>query len=305
VTFAGVGGLDDVKKTVHRMIILPQMRPGIYERYGRQACGGILFYGPPGCGKTLMARATAGECHLPFYNIRIEDIVDPYFGISERNLHASFAEARAHSPCVLFLDEIDAIAYARRKQHASVGRGLVDQMLQEMDAIGSANQSVLIMAATNAPWDVDDALLRPGRFDRRIFVPPPDATARHAILKLLLARVPTGALDLAEVARGTAMFSGADLRALVERAVDLVIEEALESQAEPPVEMRHLQSAQAGLRPTTLDWLGRARNYVEFANQDERYEDIARYLNSTEVRGSAPSRWRAIFGRWREGGDRD
>lgn len=284
VTFADVGGLAEVKKLIHRLIILPQMRPELYQRYGRKGGGGVLLFGPPGCGKTLLARATAGECQLPFLNIRIEEILDPYFGISERNLHGAFVQARSQAPCVLFIDELDALAYARRKLHASVGRSLVDQLLQELDAIGAENHQILILAATNAPWDVDDALLRPGRFDRRIFVPPPDEAARVEILKRLLADLPSEKLDLSWLAKETALFSGADLKALVDGAVDEVIEEALETQGEPPIAMRHLEHVRAGLRPTTVDWLSRARHYVQFANQDERYNDIAALLGTHEVR---------------------
>lgn len=284
ISFVSVGGLDEVKKTIHRLIILPLMRPDLYQRYGKKPGGGVLLYGPPGCGKTLLARATAGECQLPFLNVRIEDILDPYMGVSERNLHEAFAQARANAPCVVFIDELDAMAYARRKQGSSAARTLVDQMLQELDAIGAENRSLLVMAATNAPWDVDDTLLRPGRFDRRIFVPPPDETARTQILKLLLFQIPSAGLDLRRLAQSTPLFSGADLRALVEQAVDLIIDEALSNQTEPPLTMRQLDIAQMRVRPTTLDWLERARNYVEFANRDDRYTEIAAFLQSREVR---------------------
>ena len=283
-TFADVGGLDDVKKTIHRTIVLPYQRPDLYQRYGRRAGGGILLFGPPGCGKTLLARATAGECGLPFSNVRIEEIVDPYFGISERNLHDAFVQARRFAPCVLFLDELDALAFARRKHTGSVGRQLVDQVLQELDAIGADNEGILVLAATNAPWDVDEALKRPGRFDRVLFVPPPDADARRRILELHLRERPHERIDLRGVARRTPLFSGADLRALVERAVDAVIEEALDSDGEPPLAQRHLDAALRGFRPSTLEWLETARNYVEFANQGGRYDEVARFLVSREAR---------------------
>lgn len=285
-TFAEVGGLDEVKKTIHRTIILPYQRADLYEKYGRRAGGGILLFGPPGCGKTLLARATAGECGLPFSNIRIEEILDPFFGVSERNLHDAFVQARRYAPCVLFLDEIDAIAFARRKHSGSVGRPLVDQVLQELDAIGADNEGILVLAATNAPWDVDEALKRPGRFDRLIFVPPPDAPARAAILGLHLAGRPAETLDLKAIAKRTPLFSGADLRALVERAVDRVIDEALDAPAgeEPRLGQRHLEAALEGFRPTTLEWLETARNYVEFANQGGRYDEVSRFLLSREVK---------------------
>jgi SpoVK/Ycf46/Vps4 family AAA+-type ATPase len=290
VTFADVGGLDEVKKTIHRRIVLPFRRPELYATYGRRAGGGVLLFGPPGCGKTLLARATAGECGVPFLNVRMEEVLDPYFGQSERNLHAAFETARAQAPCVLFLDELDAIAYSRRKHRGAAGRPLVDQLLQELDSIGAENRNLLVLAATNALWDVDDALLRPGRFDRLVFVPPPDAAARQEVLAVLLRGKPQAGVDLAALAGATALWSGADLRAMVERAVDRVIEEALESGSEPPLSGGHLQAALADTRPSTLEWLHRAKSYVEFSNQAGLYEDVAAFLRSKEAK--AAKRWK-------------
>ncbi|MFD3402193.1 tetratricopeptide repeat protein [Kribbella sp. NPDC058693] len=283
-TFDQVGGMEEIKRVIHRMVILPLSRPELYEKYGRKSGGGVMLYGPPGCGKTLLARATAGECGLPFINVRIEDVMDPYLGVSERNLHAAFERARANGPCVLFLDELDALAFARHKHGGSEARRLVDVLLQELDAIGSENDGLLVLAATNAPWDVDEAMLRPGRFDRVIFVPPPDEPARADILTVLTKDVPADGLDLKGLAAQTPMFSGADLRALIERGVDKVIDEALTSGGEPPLDMRHLTEALAAVKPSTLDWLHRVRSYIEFANQSERYDDVAAYLKSRDVR---------------------
>jgi SpoVK/Ycf46/Vps4 family AAA+-type ATPase len=282
ITFEHVGGLDAVKKAIHRTIVLPFQRPDLYERYGRRAGGGVLLYGPPGCGKTLLARATAGECGVPFLNVRMEDVLDPMYGVSERRLHDAFMDARLRSPCVLFIDELDAIAFARRKQAGSAGRALVDQLLQELDAIGSDNQGMLVLAATNAPWDVDDALKRPGRFDRVVFVSPPDVPARRRILELALEDRPQADLDLDALARRTALFSGADLRSLVERAVDAVIDEAIEHGDDVPIRGAHLEHALRDARATTTDWLRTARNYVEFANHGGRYDDVLAYLDSPE-----------------------
>jgi AAA+ superfamily predicted ATPase len=283
-TFDQVGGMDEIKRVIHRMVILPLSRPELYQKYGRRSGGGVMLYGPPGCGKTLLARATAGECGLPFVNVRIEDVMDPYLGVSERNLHAAFERARASAPCVLFLDELDALAFARHKHGGSESRRLVDVLLQELDAIGSENDGLLVLAATNAPWDVDEAMLRPGRFDRVIFVPPPDEPARADILSVLLKAVPSADLDLKALATQTPMFSGADLRALVERSVDRVIDEALSTGGEPPVSMTHLTESLSQVTPSTLDWLHRVQAYVEFANHAERYDDVAKYLRTRDVR---------------------
>jgi AAA+ superfamily predicted ATPase len=284
VTFADVGGHEAVKQLVNRRIVLPFQRPELYQRYGRGSGGGVLLYGPPGCGKTLLARATAGECGVEFSNVRIEEILDPYLGVSERNLHEAFQRARGRAPCVLFLDELDAIGFARRRHTGSAGRPLVDQLLQELDAIGADNQRLLILAATNAPWDVDDALKRPGRFDRVLFVPPPDLEGRLAILRILLAGKPNDGIDLSDLAARTPLFSGADLRALIERGLDQAIEEALASGGEPPLSQRHLEPVLRDLRPSTLDWLARARNFVEYANRAEQYREVEEFLATSEVR---------------------
>ena len=207
--------------------------------------------------------------------MRIEDVLDPYIGVSEGNLHAAFEAARANAPCVLFLDELDAVAYARRKQQGGGARALVDQLLQELDAIGSDNSQVLVLAATNAPWDVDDALKRPGRFDRLVFVPPPDAAGARADPRAAPRRPAHRRRSTSpRYAARTPLFSGADLRHLAERAVDSAIDETLASGGDVPSRDAHLDAALAALAPTTLDWLATARNYVEFANESGRYDDV-------------------------------
>lgn len=282
--FSDIGGMDDVKAVIRRQVLLPLTRADLLRRYGRRSGGGVLLYGPPGCGKTMIARAIAGECALPFVNVRIEDILDPFLGVSERNLHAAFVAAREMAPSVLFLDELDALAYARARQRGAGSRQLVSVLLEELDAIGSDNTGVLILAATNSPWDVDEALQRPGRFDRTIFVPPPDAPARAAILSLFVGRVEGAEVDVGPIAAATDLFSGADLRRLVDDAVDGLIDVALDSGHEPSLRTDAVLARVGRVRPTTLEWLQRAEAYVEFANSTERYDDVAGYLKRAEVR---------------------
>ncbi|MEH3067578.1 MAG: AAA family ATPase [Aeromicrobium erythreum] len=284
LTFAEVGGMDDVKKLLHRMIILPFVRPELYAKYNRSAGGGVLLYGPPGCGKTLLARAIAGECGLPFFSVGIDDVVSPFQGQAELNVSEIFAQARDLRPAVVFIDEIDAIGYARQRAQGEMGRRLTNALLQELDGVGRSTEGLLVLAASNAPWDVDSALLRPGRFDRRVFVPPPDEAAREAILDVRLRGVETSGVDLRALARATELFTGADLRATVERALDDVIETVLDTGEEIPVGQQHLTSALAQVTPSALDWLARARDYVEFSNASGQWADVESYLGQRAVR---------------------
>lgn len=145
----------------------------------------MLLYGPPGCGKTFMAKATAGECRAAFFPIHIADILDKYIGVSEQNLRDLFDNARAHKPSILFFDEIDTVGFNRSKSSSSM-RGMIDTFLAEMEGIDTSTDQLLVIGATNMPWDVDDALKRPGRFDRLVFVSPPDEEAREHMFRLKL-----------------------------------------------------------------------------------------------------------------------
>ncbi len=281
VTFADVGGLDDIKKQIHKRIILPFQKPSLFARFKRRAGGGILLYGPPGCGKTLLARATAGECGAAFFSVAINDILDMYIGESERKLHAIFELAREKAPSVLFFDELEALGGRREYTRESSSSKLVSQFLTEMDGFAQGNHGVLILAATNVPWAIDPAFRRPGRFDRVLFVPPPDRPARAAILELLLADRPTaGAIDVESLATATSGFSGADLGNLVETASDEAIEASLERGTEVPIGARHLKAAKAEVKPTTLEWLTTARNYARYANEGGQYDEVLAFLKA-------------------------
>jgi len=278
IRFADIAGMDDLKKTIRLQIIEPFLRPGLFAKFRKRAGGGILLYGPPGCGKTMMARAVATECRASFLAIGISDVMSMWTGESERNLGALFEKARSEKPCVLFFDELDALAFARSKASSEHSRKIVNEFLAQLDGFDSENSEVLVLAATNMPWDVDAAMKRPGRFARQVFVPPPDEAARAHIIELNLKDVPHDAVDGGAIALATQHFSGADIAELIERAKELVIADHIAGQTERVVTQADLESAAANLKPSTLDWLRTARNLVKYAGADDTYVDVDRYL---------------------------
>jgi SpoVK/Ycf46/Vps4 family AAA+-type ATPase len=202
-----------------------------------------------------------------------------WIGSSERNLHSLFEQARDSKPCVLFFDEVDALGASRSDmRHSASNRQIINQFLTEMDSVNSSNEGVLILGATNAPWHLDPAFRRPGRFDRVLFIPPPDAPARSAILSLLCQGKPTEKIDFDYLASRTAEFSGADLKAVVDTAVEGKLQEALKTGAPKPLTTKDLAAAILTLRPTTKEWFASARNYALYSNVGGIYDDIVKYM---------------------------
>jgi transitional endoplasmic reticulum ATPase len=283
VRFSSIVGMEDLKKTIRIKIIEPFLNPGMFQRFRKQAGGGILLYGPPGCGKTMIARAVANECNAEFISVGISDVLNMWMGESERNLASIFAKARAQAPCVLFFDELDALAYSRSKANSEHTRTIVNEFLAQLDGIGQDNKGLLILAATNMPWDVDPAMKRPGRFSRQIFVPPPDAEARQRMLEVKLTGVPCEALDYAAIARQTAHYSGADIDGLIELAKEAALEDNIVNRRERSLTASDFTHALTSVQPSTVEWLRTARNLVKYAGDDGSYRDVESYLKKTKM----------------------
>jgi transitional endoplasmic reticulum ATPase len=278
INFNDVGGMEKVKEEIRLKIIHPLAHPELYKAYGKAIGGGILMYGPPGCGKTYLARATAGEIKASFIAVGINDVLDMWIGNSERNLHELFEQARNHTPCVLFFDEVDALGASRGDMRHHAGRQLINQFLAEMDGVKTSNEGVLILAATNAPWHLDSAFRRPGRFDRILFVPPPDAEARASVLRLQCKGKPLEEIDYDHAAKKTEHFSGADLKAVVDVAIERKLQEAMKTGVPKPLTTKDIIAAAGTLKPTTKEWFATARNYALYSNQGGIYDDILQHL---------------------------
>lgn len=278
ITFADVGGMDALKEEIRLKIIYPLTHAEMFKAYGKAIGGGILMYGPPGCGKTHLARATAGEVKAGFISVGIHDVLDMWIGNSERNLHSLFEQARRNAPCVLFFDEVDALGASRTDMKTSAGRHLINQFLSELDGVKASNEGVLILGATNAPWHLDSAFRRPGRFDRILFVPPPDAPARAAVLRLQLKGKPQDEVEFDTVGKKCDGFSGADLKAVVDIAIENKLRDAMKTGTPTPIRTKDLLAAAGTQKATTREWFATAKNYALYSNQGGTYDDILKYL---------------------------
>ncbi len=278
LAFADVGGMDAVKDEIRRKIIFPLQNPEIFKAYGKKLGGGVLLYGPPGCGKTMLARATAGEIKAAFLSVGIHQILDMWIGNSEKRMHELFESARRHAPAVLFFDEVDALAADRNDLRGSAGRTLINQFLAELDGNVGDNDGLLILGATNAPWHLDPAFRRPGRFDRILFVPPPDEPARKAVVEVMAKDKPVGQLDAAKLAAKTKDFSGADLKAVFDITIERLMERAMKEGGIVPISTGELLDSAKQVKPSTRAWFESAKNYALYANQGGFYDDVLDYL---------------------------
>ena len=282
IQLADVGGMREVKERLMVSFLAPMRNPEMRKLYGKSLKGGILLYGPPGCGKTFIGRAIAGEMGAQFINVGLADVLDMYIGQSERNLHELFQVARRNAPVVIFLDEIDAIGQKRSLTRHSAMRSTVNQLLTELDGVSDSNEGVYVVGATNQPWDVDPALRRPGRFDRTLLVLPPDQEAREAIFRYHLKDRPVEGIDPAALAKRSDGYSGADIEHVCETAAERAMMEGIRSGTVRMIRMDDLYAALHEVRPSTGPWFDSARNVVQFANVDGTYDELKAYMKRTK-----------------------
>jgi AAA+ superfamily predicted ATPase len=280
---ADVAGMKDVKQRLEAAFLAPMRNPDLRRLYGKSLRGGLLMYGPPGCGKTFIARAVAGELGARFLAVSFADVVDSMLGQSERNIHELFSLARRNAPCVVFLDEVDAIGQKRTQLRHTPMRAVVNQLLLELDDVTGSNEGVFLLAATNHPWDLDSALRRPGRFDRTLLVLPPDQPARAAIFRFHLRERPVERVDPERLAKLTDGYSGADIAHVCESAAELALLDSVRRGEARMIGQPDLEAAIGEVRPSLSPWFDAARNVALFANEGGAYDDLAAYLKKKRM----------------------
>jgi transitional endoplasmic reticulum ATPase len=268
--FDDVAGLDDVKEDIRLRMIYPFQHPELAEKFGISAGGGVLLYGPPGTGKTMLAKATAGEIDATFFRISPADVLSKWVGEAEQNLKKLFDAAAAEERAIIFIDEIEALVPARRDEGSSVMQRVVPQILQGMEGFDEkANSPILFMGATNVPWQLDPAVLRPGRFDEKVYIPLPDLPARRKMLDIYLSKRPLGDdVDLDDLATRLDGYSGADIKYLCDRAAVIPFLKSVASGEAGEITPAVVADALADVRPSvTAEQLRRFAEWTEAAKQ--------------------------------------
>jgi len=258
--FDDVAGLDEVKEEIRLKMIYPFAHPELAEKFDIRGGGGVLLYGPPGTGKTMLAKATAGEIDATFFKISPADVLSKWVGEAEQNLKKLFDAAASEPRSIIFIDEIEALIPARRDEGSSVMQRVVPQILQGMEGFDKkSSQAILFMGATNVPWQLDPAVLRPGRFDQKIYIPLPDLAARRKMLELYLSKRPLADdIDLDALAQKLEGYSGADIKYLCDRAAVIPFLQSVASGAEGEITQKIVDDALAEVKASvTRDAVGK------------------------------------------------
>ncbi len=272
ITFADVGGLENAKKEIRDTIIYPFTQPELSERFRKGGGGGILLYGPPGCGKTQIARAAVGECGVSFFNVNISDILQGE-GDEAKNIHAVFEQANKNAPAIIFFDEIDALC-SRKGSLDGIKKRILNQFLMDMSGVEGLSKDLLIIASTDTPWDLDPALRRSGRFTKQIFISPPDFNARVEIFKIHAKDRPIGNIDFEKLAELTDGYSAADIEAISNNATNIPWEEAVHGGEERDIKMDDFLEAITQQKSTLIPWFKIAGKQIRTSGEEETYKDL-------------------------------
>jgi len=277
--FNDVGGLDGVKEDIRKAIVYPFQHPELYEMYGKKAGEGILLYGPPGCGKTFIVRAAAGEIGIAFLTMAVSDVMSKWLGESEQNVRAAFDAASRNAPSILFFDEIDAVGGRRDEDQQSAGKRIVNEMLVQMDGVQGPRDKVLIMAGTNAPWDVDPALRRPGRFSKLILVPPPDQESRKQIFKIQTKKKPIDpTVDFEDLAKRTDGYSSADISQICNEAADIPLSEAIAGKPPRKILQQDFYEVLKKRTSSITPWFRLAKASIEKSGEKDIFQELFAYI---------------------------
>lgn len=280
ITFASIGGLEELKDEIRLKIIDPLMHPEVFKYFGKKIGGGILMYGPPGCGKSLIAEAAANEAGAAFFNVKASDLKSKYVGETEKNIADLFEKARKTSPSIIFFDEFESLGGDRTGAPAHE-KSSVAELLTQMDGVGNKDQQILLLAATNEPWSVDAALRREGRFGNTIFVPPPDKKARHAILMLKLKDKPLDhTVNVAKIVKRCEMYSGADLIALCEEATNIPLREYFKTKKLRPLGQADLEEGLLKVNSIMIPWFAKAKRQIQAMHLEESFKPLHDLANS-------------------------
>lgn len=273
ITFADIGGLEELKDEIRFKIIEPLKNPDLFHYYGKKAGGGILMYGPPGCGKTLIAKATAHEAQVNFIHVKGSDIKSKFVGETEKNIEELFAKARESQPAIIFFDEFEALG-GDRSDAASYERSAVAQLLTEMDGVDAKGQQLLLLAATNEPWSIDPALRREGRLGSTIFIPPPDQESRKAIFQIEMASKPVQNLEYDELSSLTEGLSGADIKSVCEMAIDIPLKESMTTKQRRPIDMDDMRTAFSKINSVLPQWFAKAREQIVRRKLEDGFPEL-------------------------------
>ena len=277
INFKDIAGLEEVKECIKETIVYPFKNPEDYDYYDVPTGGGILLYGPPGCGKTMMAAAAASECDAVFISIKISDIKDKYVGESEKKIKEVFNLAREHERAIIFFDEMDAIASDRSDSGTGHEKSLVNELLAQMDGVDTKGANkYLILAATNLPWTIDTALRRAGRFDNSIFIPEPDLVARKKLFEINLKNKPVSKnVNLDELAKRTAGFASAEISQICKDAARIPLREAIKKNSRREISKADFEQVIGGMQTILASWYPKAVRELKKSGEVEGFKELA------------------------------